>query len=599
MKQWSERLSRSAIWWLPALCALMFFASVYLLVQQHSIGSDLRVSNPALRSANSTAADYKQDFKALGEMAITLAGWLEQGSSTQNFAPKAQLMASFVAQISADPTQLSSTFWQQFSSRLSELEQHVRVGEITTPESQAMVATIRQEYAALRQVWESDHGAIASGSDRIGSRAETAAFAADGVGWVDQLHRSQNRFTRWLWMLAILSALSTLLSWLLALRYDLRADATKNRFLLGQTSGQNADNPTNSDQLAILQLLDEMTPLASGDLTVTATVSEAMTGALADAFNYSVLELRRLVSELSSSADEINAAIENTRQASRKMASAGSVQSREVMRSSNYLNAMSGAMAQLSAHAAEAATITEDSVEQAQAADHAAAMSSDALTTIKIQADATSDAMQRLVSSTQTIQARVRDISSVAERTDLLALNTTIQAAANTDVGTTGPYVRLSDEVSTLADVLGQAARDIVHLVDTIQLDANNTLDCMRHTQQALQIGTARVADVSHALVSIDQTSKDLHEHVTTMAGKALKQAGVVKQLSANMGVINELTRDTAEGLNSSATEIDALHDLSIRLRRSVAGFRLPETSADHLAEANRVVDTRSSKAHS
>lgn len=576
---------------LPLLSLVMFFGSLYLLLEQRETTHQVHKLSTVTHSETLLQSSRVGDMQNLKELSVTLARWLKQGRSTEEAAPKAQLLASLVAQADSSPSGIDTTFWQQFSRRLSELEQHVRDKDINTPEARALITELRNEYALLREAWHKNSGlSVATNGPQLEATSganNSPALAAT----IFALQSQQARTRILLWALLGLSALATFLGVVLWLRsahrFTEKSVTSREPMSLGTpVESELGDGGTGDDQLAILKLLDEMTPLASGDLRVTATVSEAMTGALADAFNFAVLELRRLVGEISSSAIQINTAIESNRVASRKMANAGSVQSREVLRSSNYLNAMSDAMAQLSAHAAESSSIAESSVERAHAARQAAALSQESLQSIKAQADATSTAMRRLVLSTESIQARVSEIKGVASRTDLLALNTTIQAAANADFSSTTQFAQLSDEVTTLADCLGSATRDIVYLVENIQTDAQNTLACMRQTQSELEIGNTRVEEVGAALIDIDQTTQLLQSHVTDMAGKALKQAGVVKQLSQNMGVINELTRDTAVDLASAATEVDSLYELAVRLRRSVAGFNLPtdrEKSTGHL----------------
>jgi len=364
------------------------------------------------------------------------------------------------------------------------------------------------------------------------------------------------------------------------------------------------DGRTRREQAAILKLLDEIAPLASGDLRVRATVSEAMTGALADAFNHAVAELRWLVGTVDGSALRVGEAVGSSRESAQRLVGACAVQAREIHRSSNYLSAMSETMAQLSAHAAESSRIASVSVTEAEAGGRAIQESAERLSRIRDEAELATRLMQRLAENATAIDERVETIRDVARRTDLLALNTTIRAAASAAADTTaegrpdaedgppgatearrrgasasGDLSRLSDEVTQLADLLGGAARDIASLSRTIRQDAEDTVRAMDETNRELASGLAQTEQASGSLESIESVSRELQELVHDMAEKALRQAGVVRQLSTNMSVINRITSDTSREVQGTAEALDELHDMALELRDGVADFRLPPPS--------------------
>jgi len=331
-----------------------------------------------------------------------------------------------------------------------------------------------------------------------------------------------------------------------------------------------------SEQDAMVRLLDEITPLAQGDLRVKATVGEASTGAVADSFNFAVDELRRLVCAITESADIVNLSVNETRDSAYHLARASSVQAREVHRCSNHLNVMSDTMAQLSEHAVESSRIAELSVEHARNGNQAVQSNADGLLRIRDQAEMTSRLMQRLVDTSGEINERVRDIQKVAERTDLLALNATIRSSAQVSNGGSEDVSMLSDDIAHLSDTLGRATREITNLSDIVQQDAIITLKSMAKTVNELDDGRSTAVQASDALTEIDRVSIDLNGLISDIASKALGQAGVVKQLSSNMAVINSITGDSAKKLQESAKSLEALQVITSELRESVSDFKLP-----------------------
>ncbi|MEE9320955.1 MAG: methyl-accepting chemotaxis protein [Granulosicoccus sp.] len=330
----------------------------------------------------------------------------------------------------------------------------------------------------------------------------------------------------------------------------------------------------NREQDAILTLMGEMAPLASGDLRVRASVSEAMTGALADGFNYAVSELRWLVATVSDSARQVSSSVEQSRVTAKTLASACNVQAREIHRSSNYLNAMSDTMAQLSAHAAESSRMATVSFSEAQVASVLIEKNVEGLLRIRDEASMTTRLMHRLANNAAAIDTQVAAIMDVAARTDLLALNTTIRAAADVQGG--GDLSRLSDDVGLLADRLGTVARDIASLTRIIQQDAKDTVQAMEQTNSELAGGLELAEQTRTSLASIDAVSRELKMLVGDMAEKTVLQSGVVRRLSSNMSVINTITQDNASGARNAAAGLDELQELAEELKNGVADFRLP-----------------------
>lgn len=256
-------------------------------------------------------------------------------------------------------------------------------------------------------------------------------------------------------------------------------------------------------------------------------------------------------------------------------------------------------MSELSAHATECARIATLSVAEAELGGKAITESVGRQAHIRDQAELATRLMQRLAENAGNIDERVETIREVARRTDLLALNTTIRAAANAAAGArleeegnmdladatgawgtaaSGDLSRLSDEVSRLADLLGGAARDIASLSRTIRQDAEDTVQAMARTHEELVAGVADSERASDSLDSIESVSRELHALVRDMADKALRQSGVVRQLSTNMGTINRITSDTSRDVQTAAGSLDELQDLAVELRDGVSDFRLPPT---------------------
>ena len=577
---------------LLALLYTLFRANQLSGVQsQAAIDLQAMVQNgPATSNASNlpiAANQFEQGMAGLASNATQLQVWLAQGRNTEEFANHADALARMVAYEQENAGALPDVeFWNAFSDVLAILEKSVIDGQIKTPESRALIDTLRLEYAELRTTQFTTAGLDANGQLAQGPDAANTQHLQTISGGMTRLREQRAQITRLHNRAFVLSALASAL--FVMLLWGLWRNA--------QRTQQNVAGRNRHEQSAILRLLDEITPLANGDLRVKATVSEASTGAIADAFNYAVEELRRLVKAVTHSADLVRSSVHETRESAHHLARASSVQAREIHRSSNYLNVMSDTMAQLSAHAVESSRIADLSVQQAHAGNEAVQANVDALSRIRTQAESTSRLMQRLVETSAAINERVNDIQVVAKRTDLLALNATIRSSAQishgvfgnnavsqgafTGNGSTENLSMLSDDIAHLADTLGRASRDISNLSDLIQQDATITLNSMVDTMSELDDGQRTALQASDSLHEIDRVSNELNGLISDIASKSLRQAGVVKQLSANMGVINNITRDSTVQLQDSAKSLKELQEVTAELRDSVSDFKLPRDPA-------------------
>jgi|GEM_PF-1373564 len=411
------------------------------------------------------------------------------------------------------------------------------------------------------------------------SRTETLRRLDDALTLSDS-RRLADSFAPWVrWVPPALGALSLILCvWLWRALSSMRK--TRRRI---------EDGRMRRDQAAILALLDDMTPLADGDLTVRATVDEAMTGALADAFNQAVTALRQLVADTGHSAKEVGKAVAATRTSTRSLSSAASVQSREILRASNYLNVMSGAIAELSMNATASARKALQT--RAAAGDGRGALieAGVQLDRIRDEAALTMRLTHRLADNVRAIDAEVETVRAIATRSELLSLNTTVRAAAASqrvadadvaaDERSTSDYARLADDVSDLATVLGSASREISSLTAVIRDDADETLRAMSTTDAALRAGVDEAAALFGHLKTIDTSVAALDGLIGDTADRAARQADVVRRLSGNMTVLNRLGRDGATGLADASASLDDLQALAEALDARVAGFRLPAGS--------------------
>jgi len=348
----------------------------------------------------------------------------------------------------------------------------------------------------------------------------------------------------------------------------------RRRQLESEKQQQAAADASRRNQEAILRLLDEITNLADGDLTVRATVSEDFTGAIADSINYAVDALRDLVAAINTTTVQVSGAAQETQATAMHLAEASEHQAQEIRRASATVDAMAHAMEQMATKADDAVVVAQNSVRTAKQGASAVRDTIKGMGAIRDQIQETSKRIKRLGESSQEIGEILALINDIADQTNILALNAAIQAAMAGEAGR--GFAVVADEVQRLAERAGNATKQIDALVRTIQSDTNETVISMEETTTDVVRGAKLAEDAGSALSEIDNVSGQLAELIHHISQSAQGQVRSAVHISETMNVIQEITTQTSAGTQDTAASIGHLADLSNELRRSVAGFKLP-----------------------
>jgi len=332
------------------------------------------------------------------------------------------------------------------------------------------------------------------------------------------------------------------------------------------------------NQEAIMRLLDELSSLADGDLTVQATVTEDITGAIADSINYAVEALRELVTTINDSAIQLDGAAKQTQGAAAHMARASGAQSRQISAASESMADMAASIEEVSGNSERCADVARHSVDIAHKGGDAVRRTIDGMNAIRETIQETSKRIKRLGESSQEIGNIVELINDIAEQTNILALNASIQASMAGEAGR--GFAVVADEVQRLAERAANATKQIEVLVRTIQTDTNEAVVSMERSTTDVVGGALLAENAGAALEEIEQVSNQIASLVQNISASARQQAAVSGNISKNMQVLREISSQTAEGSTATSTSIAKLATLSAQLRKSVAGFRLPGHAA-------------------
>ena len=328
------------------------------------------------------------------------------------------------------------------------------------------------------------------------------------------------------------------------------------------------------NQEAIMRLLDEMGSLAEGDLTVKTTVSEDITGAIADSVNYAIDELRSLVTTINETSEQVSSSAQESQTTARDLANAAEQQAQQITSATSAINQIVSSMDVVSKDSAESADVAERSVKIASRGAEVVRETISGMDSIRDQIQETSKRIKRLGESSQEIGSIVELINDIAEQTNILALNAAIQAASAGEAGR--GFAVVADEVQRLAERSTSATKRIETLVQTIQSDTNEAVNSMEQTTAEVVAGARLAEDAGSALGDIERVSHDLSALIQNISTAAREQSAAATDISVSMNAIQEITSQTSQGASQTADSIGTLAQLASDLRRSVAHFKLP-----------------------
>ena len=324
---------------------------------------------------------------------------------------------------------------------------------------------------------------------------------------------------------------------------------------------QDSEHENKRNQEAILRLLNEMGNLADGDLTVQASVTEDVTGAIADSINFTIEELRTLVRGINSATDQVTKATQETQAISNRLFEASQRQNREIQLASASVLTMAESINEVAQNAAQSAKVAQAQLVAAEKGGSAVQDQISGMNDIRSQIQETSKRIKRLGESSLEIGEIVELISDITEQTNVLALNAAIQAASAGEAGR--GFSVVAEEVQRLAERSGEATKQIEAIVKTIQADTQVAVAAMEKSTVGVVEG-AKLSDAAgQALAEIQQVSRELAELIGSISAQTQRQSSSVTDVTRGMQGILKISEETTEGTKQTNVSIGQLTKLA------------------------------------
>src|SRR6185437_2977675 len=440
-------------------------------------------------------------------------------------------------------------------------------GAVRADDARATLTELQKRFAS----YETGVNAILQNMQRLvlakqaarGINQDSEPLLADATALTNEFdgQTTVRSFTLWAAMTFALLALIALIAYGWVSRED------------GRVRAFESEQENKRNQEAILRLLNEMGNLADGDLTVQASVTEDVTGAIADSINFTIEELRTLVRGINSATDQVAKATTDAQAISNRLYEASQRQNKEIQQASASVLQMAQSINEVSQTAAQSARVAQQSLAAAEKGGEAVHNQISGMNEIRTQIQDTAKRIKRLGESSLEIGEIVELISDITEQTNVLALNAAIQAASAGEAGR--GFTVVAEEVQRLAERSAEATRHIGAIVKSIQRDTQDAVEAMERSTRGVVDGTKTADEAGDALRDIEQISNRLAELIGAISNSTQQHAGAAAKVAANMKAILAITQLTTEGTKKTAASSQRLTALADSLKSSVSNFKV------------------------
>lgn len=454
--------------------------------------------------------------------------------------------------------------------------------------SAARDAQVREQLTAMLEMYEQTReeatSILSNLQGLVAAREAQNAIIADSEPLRAQLEQLQNKLSQQSGISAGQMALLVMLGLFVLLcgigisRVQLldsrqRQELAEQQRMDARRQEQEAKRINDANQAAILRLMNELQNVAEGDLTQEATVTEDITGAIADSVNYTVEELRLLVGSVQNTAQRVAQTTAQVDSTSSQLLATSAEQLREIRETGQSILDMADRITQVSAQAQESAAVARQSRQAAEDGQRAVQNTINGMNAIRDQIQETSKRIKRLGESSQEIGEITELISDITEQTNVLALNAAIQAASAGEAGR--GFSVVAEEVQRLAERSADATRQIAALVKTIQTDTLDAVAAMERSTQGVVEG-ARLSDsAGAALAEIDTVSRKLADLIEQIAQTSQNEAALAGEVAGNIQHIFAVTEQTGNSTRTTAEQVQELAKMAEELRQSVSRFKI------------------------
>jgi len=322
-----------------------------------------------------------------------------------------------------------------------------------------------------------------------------------------------------------------------------------------------------------MKLLNDISGLADGDLVTRAEVTEDFTGAIADSFNNVAEQLGGVVRNVKDVTVQVTTIAQEVSNSTKNLAEMSSMQAVQVSEAISNINNMASSIKEVAGNASQCLDVSGQSLINSKAGAEAVNKTNQAMSSIREHVQETARAIKRLGESSQQVGNIVQLINDIADRTSILALNASIQAAMAGDAGR--GFAVVAEEVQRLAERSTNATKQIDTLIKNIQSGINEAGSSMENSIQRVVEGSKLAGDAYGKLQQIENVTKQLGEIIEAITIASKQQAKTSEVVVKTMEEVGDISSQTSAASRETAVSMKNLSEVSDQLRESVAIFKV------------------------
>lgn len=328
---------------------------------------------------------------------------------------------------------------------------------------------------------------------------------------------------------------------------------------------------------ALQTFIAEVEEAATGNLTVEATSTTAMTAALAQAFNAMLQQFRLLIQQVRDATTQASATVHAIQSTVEQLTTSHTAQAAHIVESSTALDAITAVLAPVTQHTSLAASLAQQTLTHAGLGNAAVRNALQPMHRTREQIQEATHSIRGLGTRSQEIGAIVQLLSDLASRTSVLALNASIEAALAGEAG--HGFAVVATEVERLAERAAGASRQMTQMVQSMQQETTGAVTAMEASAHGIGDGVQAVSQAGEALAEVERNVVQLTELLQTISLTAQQQVQDADRLSQAIAAVAEGTRQSAAGVQQATGAIQHLASLANTLRQAVDVFQLPASS--------------------
>jgi twitching motility protein PilJ len=350
----------------------------------------------------------------------------------------------------------------------------------------------------------------------------------------------------------------------------------RERFKELQHTAEEVERSREDLQRQVIRLLDDVEGAARGDLTVQAEVTADILGAVADSFNLIIQNIRQIVQQVKTSTLQVGRAAADSEYFARELSANALRQAQELASTLNSVQMMTDSIQRVAESAREAAQVARTASEAALRGGEAVDQTVMGIQSIRESVAETTRKVKRLAESAQEINKIVNSIGQIAQRTNLLALNASIEAAKAGEAGR--GFAIVADEVRQLADRTSRASKEIEQIVLQIQGETGLVMTAMEEGTQEVIRGTRVAEQAKRSLEEIIQVSQQIDNLVQSITADTVRQTEVSRNVTQVMQSVELTAQETSQEAQRVSVALQNLAEVARGLQASVERFRLGTT---------------------